>query len=66
MSTRGPRRKHPILISVTNHMEHIYSKLHSEKMHQKFGKYLLGVHKKATNLAVLSELGRLFMLDHGL
>jgi hypothetical protein len=33
-------------------------KLNSEKMHQKFSKYILGVHKKATNLAVLSELGR--------
>lgn len=37
-------------------LEQIYSKLYSEKMHQKFGKYILGVHKKAT--AVLSELGR--------
>ena len=39
-------------------MEQIYSKLHSEKMHQKFCKYILEVHKKATNLAVFSELGR--------
>jgi hypothetical protein len=39
-------------------LEQIYSKLYSEKMHQKFCKYILGVHKKATNLAVLSELGR--------
>ena len=39
-------------------LEQIYSKLYSEKMHQKFCKYILGVHKKATNLAVLSELSR--------
>jgi hypothetical protein len=39
-------------------LEQIYSKLYSEKMHQKFCKYILGVHKKTTNVAVLSELGR--------
>ena len=27
-------------------------------MHQQFSIYILGIHKKATNLAVLSELGR--------
>jgi hypothetical protein len=28
------------------------------KLHQKFLKYILGVHTKTTNIAVLSELGR--------
>lgn len=33
-------------------------KLHIEKLHLKFCKYLLGVHRKATNTAVRAELGR--------
>ena len=30
----------------------------AELLHQKFWKYILGVHQKSTNFAVLSELGR--------
>ena len=37
----------------------IYDKCQAEKLHLKFCKYILGVHSKATNIAVLSELGRL-------
>jgi hypothetical protein len=33
-------------------------KLPAEKPHQKFCKYILGVHSKTSNTAVLSELGR--------
>ena len=36
----------------------IYSNLICEKLHTKFCKFILGVHKKPTNFAVLSELGR--------
>jgi len=36
----------------------IFVKNHAEKLHQKFLKYILGVHTKTTNIAVLSELGR--------
>lgn len=36
----------------------IYKDLKCEKLHLKFCKNILGVHKKATNFAVLSELGR--------
>ena len=38
--------------------DQIYSKCPAEKLHQKFCKYILGVHSKTTNIAVLSELGR--------
>lgn len=41
--------------------DRIYDKCPAEKLHQKFCKYILGVHSKATNFAVLSELGRLPM-----
>ena len=36
----------------------VYNKLVSDKLHVKFCKQILGVHKKTTNFAVLSELGR--------
>ena len=39
-------------------IDQIFSKLHCEKLHLKFCKFLLGVHKKSTNLAIQSELGR--------
>jgi hypothetical protein len=38
--------------------DRIYSNLIGEKLHTKFCKFILGVHKKTTNFAVLSELGR--------
>ena len=42
-------------------MEHFLSladKLPLEKVHMKFCRFILGVHKKATNIAVRAELGR--------
>ena len=36
----------------------IFDKLPAEKLHQKLCKYILGVHSKTSNAAVLSELGR--------
>jgi hypothetical protein len=39
-------------------IDQIFSNLHCEKLHLKFCKFLLGVHKKSTNFAVQSELGR--------
>ena len=39
-------------------IDQIFSKLHCEKLHLKFCTFLLGVHKKNTNFAVQSELGR--------
>jgi hypothetical protein len=36
----------------------IFDKLPAEKLHQTFCKYILGVHSKTSNTAVLSELGR--------
>ena len=39
-------------------IDQFFSKLHCEKLHLKFCKFLLGVHKKSTNLAVQSELCR--------
>ena len=39
-------------------LDHIYSNTICEKLHTKLGKFLLGVHRKSTNFAVLSELGR--------
>ena len=36
----------------------IFSNLVSEKLHLKFCKKILGTHKKSSNIAVLSELGR--------
>lgn len=39
-------------------LDKIYSNNISEKLHNKFCKFILGVHKKTTNFAVLSELGR--------
>jgi hypothetical protein len=38
--------------------DRMYSNLIGEKLHTKFCKFILGVHKKTTNFAVLSELGR--------
>ena len=39
-------------------LEKIYKNLEPEKLHLKFLKYILGVHKKSSNFAVLSEFGR--------
>ena len=39
-------------------LDKIYTNLIGEKMHIKFCKFILGVHSKTTNFAVLSELGR--------
>ena len=36
----------------------MFSNIVSEKLHMKFCKFILGVHKKTTNFAVFSELGR--------
>lgn len=38
--------------------DNIYSGSLCEKIHLKFCKFILGVHKRTTNIAVLSELGR--------
>jgi hypothetical protein len=39
-------------------LDQIYLNLEIEKLHIKFSKYILGVNKRATNFATLSELGR--------
>ena len=39
-------------------LDNIYKSLWCEKLHLKFSKFLLGVHKKSVNFAVLSEFGR--------
>ena len=39
-------------------LDHIINNLMCEKLHIKFGKFILGVHRKTTNQAVLSEIGR--------
>ena len=39
-------------------LDNIFKNLQCEKLHLKFSKFLLGVHKKSVNFAVLSELGR--------
>ena len=39
-------------------IEDIFDDLHIEKLNVTFCKYLLGVNKKASNLAVKGELGR--------
>jgi hypothetical protein len=44
--------------SYTVYIRYFFVKNHAEKLHQKFLKYILGVHTKTTNIAVLSELGR--------
>lgn len=46
------------LISDRPPIDEGFHNLKSEKLHLKFCKFLLGVSKKATNLATLSELGR--------
>ena len=46
------------LNSQTSTVDQAYPKLLSERLHMKFCKLLLGVGKRATNLATLSELGR--------
>ena len=38
--------------------DNIYSGSLCEKIHLKFCKFILGVHKRTTNIAILSELGR--------
>jgi hypothetical protein len=42
--------------------DQIYCKQKAELLHQNCCKYILGVHKKSTNFAVLSELGRFPLL----
>ena len=39
-------------------LDNILKSLQCEKLHLKFSKFLLGVHKKSQNFTVLSELGR--------
>jgi hypothetical protein len=39
-------------------LDQIYLNLEIEKLHIKFSKYILGVNKRATHFATLSELGR--------
>ena len=39
-------------------LDNICKSLQYEKLHLKFLKFLLGVHKKSVNFTVLSELGR--------
>ena len=39
-------------------LDQVFSKLCCEKLHVKFCKLILGVHKKAPNFGVMSELGR--------
>ena len=46
------------LNSQTFTVDQAYPKPFSERLHMKFYKLLLGVGKRATNLATLSELGR--------
>ena len=43
----------------TRSIDTIYKDLHAEKLHLKFCKHILGIHSKASNMAVLGELGRL-------
>ena len=38
--------------------DQIYGKLFCEKLHTRFCKFILGLHRKTTNIAVMSELGR--------
>ena len=45
-------------IQKTPSLEAMFDDLHIEKLSVKFRKYLLGVNKKASNLAVRGELGR--------
>jgi hypothetical protein len=37
-------------------MDQIFSKLHCEKLHLKFCKFLLGVYRKSTNIAVVRTM----------
>ena len=39
-------------------LDKIYPNLVGEKLHTKFCKHILGVHKKTSNFAALAELGR--------
>ena len=39
-------------------LDHIFNNLMCEKLRIKFGKFILGVHRKTTNQAVLSQIGR--------
>jgi hypothetical protein len=41
--------------------DQIYCKQKAQLLHHNFCKYILGVHKKSTNVAVLSELGRFLL-----
>ena len=39
-------------------LDKVYSNLFCDQLHIKFCKFILGAHKKSTNFAILSELGR--------
>ncbi|MEW8547928.1 MAG: hypothetical protein AB2693_30855, partial [Candidatus Thiodiazotropha sp.] len=39
-------------------LDKIFNNTEAEKLHIKFGKFILGVHRKSVNFAVMSELGR--------
>lgn len=45
-----------------NNFSHICDSVPVEQVHNKFCKYLLGVHRKASNVAVRGELGRFPLL----
>ena len=49
--------------SSTWSIDTIYKDLHAEKLHLKFCKHTLGVHLKASNMAILDELGRFPMYN---
>ena len=36
----------------------VFNNIEPEKLHIKFGKFILGVHRKSANFTVMSELGR--------
>ncbi len=45
-------------LRTTFDVDNIFKNVQCEKLHIKFSKFILGVHKKSVNFAVLSELGR--------
>ena len=47
----------PSIVKYGIDIETIYVSLHPNRIQIKFAKYILGVHKSATNIAVLGELG---------
>ena len=59
LRSNGPSDNRAVTLRKDLEIYDIFKDWEYEKLHVKFCKYLLGVNKRSTNIAVLSKLGRM-------